>query len=125
MTEIKKRDLKISVIGIPKTIDNDLEFMDKSFGFETAFAEAVRAVRCAHSEAQGYPNGIGLVKLMGRDSGFIAAFAALAENSVNYVLIPEVPFQLEGKHGLLACLEDRLPRRGHAVVVVAEGAGSI
>jgi 6-phosphofructokinase 1 len=121
--EIGKRHLKISVIGIPKTIDNDLEFMDKSFGFETAFAEAVRTVRCAHSEAKGYPNGVGLVKLMGRDSGFIAAFAALAENSVNYVLIPEVPFQLKGKHGLLSCLEDRLARRGHAVVVVAEGAG--
>jgi 6-phosphofructokinase 1 len=121
--EVGARGLKISVIGIPKTIDNDLEFMDKSFGFETAFAEAVRTVRCAHSEAQGYPNGVGLVKLMGRDSGFIAAFAALAENSVNYVLIPEVPFQLQGKHGLLSCLEDRLARRGHAVVVVAEGAG--
>jgi 6-phosphofructokinase 1 len=121
--EVDARGLKISVIGIPKTIDNDLEYMDKSFGFETAFAEAVRAVRCAHSEAQGYPNGIGLVKLMGRDSGFIAAFAALAENSVNYVLIPEVPFELQGKHGLLSCLEDRLARRGHAVVVVAEGAG--
>ncbi len=121
--EINARGLKISVVGIPKTIDNDLEYMDKSFGFETAFAEAVRTVRCAHSEAQGYPNGIGLVKLMGRDSGFIAAFAALAENSVNYVLIPEVPFQLKGKHGLLSCLEDRLSRRGHAVVVVAEGAG--
>jgi 6-phosphofructokinase 1 len=121
--EVSARGLKISVIGIPKTIDNDLEYMDKSFGFETAFAEAVRAVRCAHSEAQGYPNGIGLVKLMGRDSGFIAAFAALAENSVNYVLIPEVPFQLQGKHGLLSCLDDRLARRGHAVVVVAEGAG--
>jgi len=123
VTEISKRNLKISVVGIPKTIDNDLEFMDKSFGFETAFAEAVRTVRCAHSEAQGYPNGVGLVKLMGRDSGFIAAFAALAENTVNYVLIPEVPFQLKGKHGLLSCLEDRLARRGHAVVVVAEGAG--
>jgi 6-phosphofructokinase 1 len=121
--EISARGLKISVIGIPKTIDNDLEYMDKSFGFETAFAEAVRTVRCAHSEAQGCPNGVGLVKLMGRDSGFIAAFAALAENSVNYVLIPEVPFQLQGKHGLLTCLEDRLARRGHAVVVVAEGAG--
>jgi len=121
--EVTERGLKISVIGIPKTIDNDLEFMDKSFGFETAFAEAVRTVRCAHSEAQGYPNGVGLVKLMGRDSGFIAAFAALAENSVNFVLIPEVPFQLEGRHGLLTRLEDRLSRRGHAVVVVAEGAG--
>jgi 6-phosphofructokinase 1 len=121
--EVAARGLKISVIGIPKTIDNDLEFIDKSFGFETAFAEAVQTVRCAHIEAQGYPNGVGLVKLMGRDSGFIAAFAALAENSVNYVLIPEVPFQLQGKHGLLSCLEDRLARRGHAVVVVAEGAG--
>ena len=123
VAEITSRDLKISVIGIPKTIDNDLEFMDKSFGFETAFAEAVRTVRAAHNEAKGYPNGVGLVKLMGRDSGFIAAFAALAENSVNYVLIPEVPFHLTGKHGLFACLEDRLSRRGHAVVVVAEGAG--
>jgi 6-phosphofructokinase 1 len=121
--EVAARGLKISVVGIPKTIDNDLEYMDKSFGFETAFAEAVRTVRCAHIEAQGYPNGVGLVKLMGRDSGFIAAFAALAENSVNYVLIPEVPFHLHGKHGLLSCLEDRLSRRGHAVVVVAEGAG--
>ena len=80
-------------------------------------------MRCAHVEAQGYPNGIGLVKLMGRDSGFIAAFAALAENCVNYVLIPEVDFHLKGKHGLLNCLENRLARRGHAVVVVAEGAG--
>jgi len=111
------------VIGIPKTIDNDLEYMDKCFGFETAFAEAVRVVRCAHSEAKGHPNGIGLVKLMGRDSGFIAAYATIADNCVNYVLIPEVPFQLEGKNGLLACLEKRLTGRGHAVVVVAEGAG--
>jgi len=123
VTEITNRNLKIGVVGIPKTIDNDLEFMDMSFGFETAFAEAVRTVRCAHTEAKGYPNGVGLVKLMGRDSGFIAAFAALADNSVNYVLIPEVPFLLTGKYGLLACLEDRLSRRGHAVVVVAEGAG--
>ncbi|HEV3270960.1 MAG TPA: ATP-dependent 6-phosphofructokinase [Candidatus Methylacidiphilales bacterium] len=123
VAEVTARNLKIGVVGIPKTIDNDIEYMDKSFGFETAFAEAVRTVRCAHIEAQGYPNGVGLVKLMGRDSGFIAAFAALAENSVNYVLIPEVPFQLTGRHGLLTCLEDRLARRGHAVVVVAEGAG--
>jgi len=123
VAEVESRGLKISVVGIPKTIDNDIEYMDKSFGFETAFAEAVRAVRCAHSEAKGYPNGVGLVKLMGRDSGFIAAFAALADNSVNYVLIPEVPFHLNGKHGLFKCLENRLAGRGHAVVVVAEGAG--
>lgn len=121
--EVAARGLKISVIGIPKTIDNDLEYMDKCFGFETAFAEAVRVVRCANSEAKGHPNGVGLVKLMGRDSGFIAAFAAIADNCVNYVLIPEVPFELEGKNGLLTCLESRLTGRGHAVVVVAEGAG--
>ena len=121
--EVAKRNLKISVVGIPKTIDNDLEYMDKSFGFETAFAEAVRAVRSAHTEAKGYPNGVGLVKLMGRDSGFIAAFAAIADNTVNFVLIPEVDFHLEGKHGLLKSLENRLAGRGHAVVVVAEGAG--
>ncbi|HEY8965835.1 MAG TPA: ATP-dependent 6-phosphofructokinase [Candidatus Methylacidiphilales bacterium] len=122
--EIGERNLPISVIGIPKTIDNDLEGMDKSFGFETAFAEAVRAIRCAHSEAKGYLNGIGLVKLMGRESGFIAASAALAENSVNFVIVPEVPFSLDGPQGLLACLERRLARRSHAVIVVAEGAGA-
>jgi len=123
VSEIASRGLWISVIGIPKTIDNDLEYIDKSFGFETAFAEAVRVVRCAHSEAKGSPNGIGLVKVMGRDSGFIAAFAALADNCVNFVLIPEVPFHLEGRNGLLEHLEKRLSSRGHAVVVVAEGAG--
>ena len=123
VTEVANRGLKISVVGIPKTIDNDLEYMDKSFGFETAFAEAVNAVCCAHNEAKGYPNGVGLVKLMGRDSGFIAAFAAIAGASVNFVLIPEIPFHLEGKHGLFKSLEDRLSGRGHAVVVVAEGAG--
>jgi 6-phosphofructokinase 1 len=121
--EVASRRLQISVIGIPKTIDNDLEYMDKCFGFETAFAEAVRVVRCAHSEAKGHSNGVGLVKLMGRDSGFIAAFAAIADNCVNYVLIPEIPFNLEGDNGLLKCLESRLDGRGHAVIVVAEGAG--
>lgn len=121
--EISRRGLQISVVGIPKTIDNDLEYMDKSFGFETAFAEAVRVIRCAHSEAKGHPNGVGLVKVMGRDSGFIAAFAALADNCVNYVLIPEVPSHLHGTNGLISHLDRRLSGRGHAVVVVAEGAG--
>jgi 6-phosphofructokinase 1 len=121
--ELGRRDLKISVIGLPKTIDNDFLYMDKSFGFETAFAEAVRAVRCAHSEATGCINGIGLIKLMGRESGFIAAHAALAEACVNFVLVPEVPFRLDGEDGLLRSLQRRLASRGHAVIVVAEGAG--
>jgi len=118
--EVKKRNLKISVIGIPKTIDNDIMFVQQSFGFETACSEARRIISSANSEAMGARNGIGLVKLMGRDSGFIAAFATLANNDVNFCLVPEVPFSLEG---LLQALRQRLAKRGHAVVVVAEGAG--
>ena len=121
--EIERRGLKKSIIGIPKTIDNDIMFLDKSFGFETAFAEAVKVVACAHTEALGSANGIGLVKLMGRDSGFIASFAALAGNVVNFVLIPEVPFQMEGGRGFLEALRYRLAKRKHAVIIVAEGAG--
>ena len=121
--EIRRRGLRKSVIGIPKTIDNDIMYLDKSFGFDTAFAEAVKAVSCAHVEAMGAMNGIGLVKLMGRDSGFIACYAALAGQHVNYCLIPEVPFHLEGPSGLLEALRYRLAKRKHAVIVVAEGAG--
>src|SRR6516162_9085059 len=121
--EIRRTGLKKSVIGIPKTIDNDIMYLDKSFGFETAFAEAVKAVSCAHVEAVGAMNGIGLVKLMGRHSGFIACYAALAGQHVNYCLIPEVPFDLDGPSGLLEILRYRLAKRRHAVIVVAEGAG--
>lgn len=120
---IKKRGLKIGVVGIPKTIDNDVLFMEKSFGFETAFSIAVDVIRGAHVEAKGAYNGIGLVKLMGRDSGFIAASAAIANHDVNFVLVPEVPFDLEGRNGFLNHLEKRLSARHHAVICVAEGAG--
>jgi 6-phosphofructokinase 1 len=122
-SEIRQRNLKKSVIGVPKTIDNDIMYLDKSFGFETAFAEAVKAVSCAHIEAVGAMNGIGLVKLMGRDSGFIASSAALAAQHVNFCLIPEVPFSLEGPRGLLEMVRHRIARRKHALIVVAEGAG--
>ena len=118
-----KRGLKMSVIGIPKTIDNDLNYISKSFGFETAFSEAVISIHRAHNEAKGAPNGIGLVKLMGRESGFIAASAALAMSDVNFCLIPEVPFELYGENGFLAHLEKRIIERKHAVICVAEGAG--
>ncbi|QDV68345.1 Pyrophosphate--fructose 6-phosphate 1-phosphotransferase [Rosistilla carotiformis] len=121
--EIAKRDRKIGVIGIPKTIDNDIMFADQSFGFQTALSQGTEAIRAAHVEACGAPNGVGLVKLMGRHSGFIACYASLAVNDANFVLIPEVPFSLEGAHGLLACLKRRLDDAGHAVIVVAEGAG--
>jgi len=115
-----KRGLKIGVIGIPKTIDNDVSFVQRTFGFETAVTEAHRATYAANAEAEAARNGIGLVKLMGRDSGFIAAYSALVNNEVNFCLIPEVPFRLEK---FLSALERRLERRGHAVIVVAEGAG--
>ena len=111
------------MIGIPKTIDNDIFLVSRSFGFDTAVDVATQSIRAAHNEAQGYPNGIGLIKLMGRHSGFIAATAALAQQDVNFVLIPEVDFDLEGPKGFLKALEDRLALRGHAVIVVAEGAG--
>jgi 6-phosphofructokinase 1 len=121
--EARRRGNRMAIVGVPKTIDNDLMFMDRSFGYQTAFAAAFHAVRAAHTEARGARNGVGLVKLMGRDSGFIACSAALATGEANVVLIPEVPFQLEGATGLLAVLEQRLASRGHAVIVTAEGAG--
>jgi 6-phosphofructokinase 1 len=120
---ILERGLKISVIGIPKTIDNDIYMVSRSFGFDTAVDVATQAIRAAHNEAEGYPHGIGLIKLMGRYSGFIAATATLAQQDVNFVLIPEVDFDMDGPNGLLETLRKRLEHRGHAVIVVAEGAG--
>jgi 6-phosphofructokinase 1 len=121
--EIEKRKLKISIAGIPKTIDNDIDLIQKSFGFETAFSIANDIIRNAHNEASGAFNGIALVKLMGRDSGFIAATAALSIQEVNFVLIPEITFDLYGQHGFLTVLKKRLEERHHAVIVVAEGSG--
>ena len=121
--EIAKRNLRIAVIGVPKTIDNDINFVTQSFGFDTAVEKATEAIQSAHTEAVGVNNGVGVVKLMGRESGFIAAQATLALKEVNFVLVPEAPFQFDGEHGLLAALEARLRSRHHAVVVVAEGAG--
>ncbi|MFC1481101.1 ATP-dependent 6-phosphofructokinase [Candidatus Neomarinimicrobiota bacterium] len=121
--EISRRGLPIAIISIPKTIDNDIPFISKSFGFQTAFSEAVESIRCAHNEAKGAPNGIGIVRLMGREAGFIAAHATLAQKDVNYLLVPELDFDLDGPHGLLAELEQRLKRAHHALIVVAEGTG--
>lgn len=118
--EIEKRGLKITVIGIPKTIDNDISFTERTFGFETAMTMSQVPITCAHMEAKGTRNGIGLVKLMGRESGFVAAYATLASSDVNLVLVPEVPFTLKR---VLSFLADRLEKKSHAVIVVAEGAG--
>ncbi|HEV8548751.1 MAG TPA: ATP-dependent 6-phosphofructokinase [Polyangiaceae bacterium] len=120
---IARRRLSIAVVGIPKTIDNDIHFIDRSFGFETAFSAAVEVIQSAHVEATGARNGVGVVKLMGRHSGFIACHAALASTDVDAVLIPELAFRLEGTNGLFEFLEARLEAQSHAVLVVAEGAG--
>lgn len=122
--ECRTRRLAISVVGIPKTIDNDLNFVGRSFGFETAVAETTPILRSAHVEAKGTCKGIGLVKLMGRDSGYIAAYATVANPIVNFCLIPEMDFEIDGPNGLLAALERRFESgKDHAVIVVAEGAG--
>jgi 6-phosphofructokinase 1 len=121
--EVDRRGLRKSVIGIPKTIDNDVPFVEISFGYVTALEVASDVLRGAHVEAVGALNGVGLVKLMGRDAGFIAAGAAIASQEANFVLVPEIPFPLEGEGGFLQTLERRMLTRGHALVVVAEGAG--
>ena len=118
--EIARRNVKIGVVGIPKTIDNDISFVEKSFGFETAVSASRTAVYSAHTEAIGARNGVGMVKLMGRESGFIAAYATLANNDVNFCLVPEVRFTTSA---LLDALKERLARRGHAVIIGGEGAG--
>ena len=121
--EVERRGLKCAVVGVPKTVDNDLQFIDRSFGFETAVQRAKEAIAAGHMEASSQINGIGLIKLMGRESGFIATAAALASHEANFCLIPEVPFDLGGENGFLATLEKRLVEHHHAVIIVAEGAG--
>lgn len=121
--EIERRSLKIGVVAVPKTIDNDIPYTARTFGFETAYSVASEAIRSAHVEATGALNGIGLVKLMGRHAGFIAAHAALASRDANFVLVPESEFEMAGANGLLVHLARRLKSRQHAVLVVAEGAG--
>jgi 6-phosphofructokinase 1 len=121
--EARRRGYPLAAVGVPKTIDNDIQFVRRTFGFTTAVDAARSVLTCAHSEARAYPNGVVVVRLMGRDSGFIAASATLASQEVNFTLIPEVPFRLDGERGLLAALKRRLQAKAHAVLVVAEGAG--
>jgi len=121
--EATQRGHALAVVGIPKTIDNDVAFVSRTFGYLTAVEEAANAIDCAHTEAHSVHNGISLVKIMGRHAGFIAAGATIASQDVNFTLVPEVAFALEGEHGFLAALKKRLIDRAHAVVLVAEGAG--
>lgn len=121
--EIRVRERKIAIVCIPKTIDNDIPYIDQSFGFQTAFAEAAHAIKSGYVEATAAPNGISIIKLMGRYSGFIACFASLADTSADVVLIPEVPFEFDGDGGVLAHIKRQLAQEGHVVIVTAEGAG--
>jgi len=117
------RGSRIAIVGVPKTIDNDIPFINRTFGFETAVSKAAESIAAALIEAEGAPRGVGLVRLMGRNSGYIAAHAALAAGQTDVVLVPESPFTLDGANGLYEVLERRLQKQGHAVIVVAEGAG--
>jgi 6-phosphofructokinase 1 len=121
--EAQKRGHALGVVGIPKTVDNDVPCISHTFGYQTAVEEAARVITCAHTEVHSVQNGIALVKLMGRHAGFIAAAATVASQEVNFCLIPEIPFQLEGEGGFLNALKKRTLKRAHAVIVVAEGAG--
>jgi 6-phosphofructokinase 1 len=121
--EITRQGLPIAIVGVPKTIDNDIPYVSQSFGYATALERSAEVIRCAHAEARSVENGIGLVKLMGRHAGFIAAGATLVSQEANFVLVPEVRFELDGPMGLLEAIEERVRRRGHAVLAVAEGAG--
>ena len=121
--EARKRGHALAVVGIPKTVDNDVAFVTRTFGYLTAVEEAARVLDRAHIEAKSVHNGVALVKLMGRHAGFIAAGATVASQDVNFTLVPEVPFKLDGPRGFLSALKDRILKRAHAVVVVAEGAG--
>lgn len=121
--ELQRRQLKVSVVGLCKTIDNDIPLLDRSFGFDTAVEEALLAVKAAHVEIRSCLNGVGLVIVMGRSAGFIAMQTALASRDVNVCLIPEVKFDLEGEHGLLSYIQHRLTARGHCLILCAEGAG--
>ncbi|CAF2249074.1 unnamed protein product [Brassica napus] len=121
--ECVQRRMKVAVVGVPKTIDNDILHMDKTFGFDTAVEEAQRAINSAYIEAHSAYHGIGVVKLMGRSSGFIAMQASLASGQVDICLIPEVPFNLHGPDGVLKHLNYLIETKGSAVVCVAEGAG--
>jgi len=121
--EAKKRGYPLAVVGIPKTIDNDVAFVTRTFGYLTAVSEASKVLSNAHNEARSVENGIALVKLMGRNAGFVAAGATVASQDVNFALLPEVPFKLEGPNGFLAALKERIINCSHALIVVAEGAG--
>lgn len=121
--EARRRGYPLAVVGLPKTIDNDVPFVSRTFGYVTAVEQAAKVLDCAHTEIHSVHNGVAVVKLMGRDAGFIAAGATVASQDVNFTLIPEVPFRLDGPGGFLAALKARVQRRAHALVVVAEGAG--
>ena len=121
--EAQRRGLEIAVAVIPKTIDNDVPLVDRTFGFETAVDAARDAINVAHVEATGFPFGLGVVKVMGRNSGFIAMHSTLGSRVVDLCLVPEVDFYLDGPGGIVDHLYERLLENDRAVVVVAEGAG--
>jgi len=106
------------IVGIPKTIDNDIAATDVTFGFDTARETATWAIDKLHSTAESH-HRVMVVETMGRNAGWIALESGIA-GGANSVLIPEIPFRLEI---VTAAIEDRARRgRPFSIVVVAEGA---
>ncbi|KAI8560924.1 hypothetical protein RHMOL_Rhmol04G0293900 [Rhododendron molle] len=97
------------------------QVIDKAFGFDTSIEEAQCAINAAHIESDSIENAIGLVKLMGRYSGYIAMYATLASRDVDCCLIPELPFYLEGPGRLFDYIEKRLKENGHVIILIAKG----
>ncbi|KAL4422989.1 hypothetical protein ABPG77_005469 [Micractinium sp. CCAP 211/92] len=117
--ECREQGVVCNVVGVPKSIDNDIQLIDRCFGFDTAVEEAQRSLISARVEARS-SGGISVVKLMGRQSGFIAMNASMASGVVDVCLIPEIRFDLEKLCDFVATI---MARKDYCVVCVAEGAG--
>ena len=100
-----------------KTIDNDIAHISRTFGFDTAVSMAQAPIKAAHEEARSAKNGIGIVKLMGRESGFIGLHAALASGDVNLLLLPEMKFCLDK---IMEFLMERFKVSSHCLIVISE-----
>ncbi len=106
------------VIGVPKTIDNDLEMTERTFGFDTAVSTATEAIDKLHSTAKSH-NRVMVVEVMGRDSGWIALYSGIS-GGADVILLPEIPFDIEAVCKKI--LDNELRDKHYSIVVAAEGA---
>ena len=111
-------DNGVKVVGVPKTIDNDLTGTDFTFGFDTAVNVATEAIDRVHTTAEAH-NRVIVVEVMGRDSGWIAVYSGIA-GGADVILIPEIPIDVDQVAELIRQRHGR--GRYFSIVVVAEGA---